>query len=214
MFILHLLKSIPYKVLSGFRISLFSLIVNCIFHSRKVIIQRFVKFRNSTLGDYSYIGYSSNINNSQIGMFCSISANVNIGLPTHPTNYISTSPIFFNTYNALKKTWVKVDTYDSSPRRTIIGNDVWIGLNSTILGGVRIGDGAIIAAHSLVTKDVPDYAIVGGIPAKILRYRFSEETIKKLLDLKWWNKTEKDLKKNIKFFSKKVNDNTLFDFEL
>lgn len=76
--------------------------------------------------------------------------------------------------------------YDCN-REVIIGNDVWIGAGVFIKGGIKIGDGAVIAAHAVVTKDVPPYAIVGGVPAKILKYRFTDDVIRKLLDLKWWD---------------------------
>lgn len=80
----------------------------------------------------------------------------------------------------------------------IIGNDVWIGQDVTILKGCHIGNGAVLASNSVITKDVPDYAIVGGIPAKIIKYRFSEEIIKKLLKLQWWD-LSLDLLENIPF---------------
>ena len=87
-------------------------------------------------------------------------------------------------------------------RPTNIGDDVWVGAGSIIMAGVTIGDGAIIAAGSVVTKDVPPYAIVGGVPAKILRYRFDEGVRKALLKLKWWNLPEEVLKQNIELFQK------------
>lgn len=87
-------------------------------------------------------------------------------------------------------------------RPTNIGDDVWVGAGSIIMAGVTIGDGAIIAVGSVVTKDVPPYAIVGGVPAKILRYRFDEGVRKALLKLKWWNLPEEVLKQNIELFQK------------
>ena len=81
-----------------------------------------------------------------------------------------------------------------------IGNDVWIGANAMILGGITIGDGAIIGAGAVVTKDIPPYAIVGGIPARIIRYRFPNDVINALLSSQWWNLSENILKSNIKVF--------------
>src|SRR3546814_12678566 len=103
--------------------------------------------RNSTINDYSYIGYNSNLNNVQIGKYCSISKNVNIGLSTHPIDWISTSPIFFSPNNGTGYRWTSERLYDDSPKRTKIGNDVWIGMNVTIMGGVTVGDGAIIRSE-------------------------------------------------------------------
>ena len=78
-----------------------------------------------------------------------------------------------------------------------IGNDVWVGFGATILSGVTIGDGAVIGARALVAKDVPPYAIVGGVPAKVIKYRFDDATIGRLLKLKWWNCKEKKIRKHV-----------------
>lgn len=83
-----------------------------------------------------------------------------------------------------------------------IGNDVWIGTRVIIMGGVKIGNGAVIGAGAIVTKDVPDYAIAVGVPAKVVKYRFSPDIIEKLLELQWWNLSEEELKENIKEFQR------------
>jgi acetyltransferase-like isoleucine patch superfamily enzyme len=119
-------------------------------------------------------------------------------LSSHPVNFLSTSPIFFSVNNATGHTWIDKDVYDDRPEPISIGNDVWIGMNVTIMGGVTIGNGAIIAAHSVVTKDVPAYAIVAGIPGKVIKYRFDEQMIAKLQKLRWWDLPETLLKKHIK----------------
>ncbi|WP_299485003.1 CatB-related O-acetyltransferase [uncultured Allomuricauda sp.] len=84
-----------------------------------------------------------------------------------------------------------------------IGNDVWIGRDAKIMDGVTVGDGSVIATGSIVTKDVPPYAIVGGVPAKVIKYRFDEETIEKLLKLKWWDFSEEKILQNKNFFNEK-----------
>lgn len=83
-----------------------------------------------------------------------------------------------------------------------IGNDVWIGYRAIIPVNVTVGDGAVIAAGAVVTKDVPPYAVVGGVPAKVIKYRFSQDVIEKLLDLRYWDRPDEEIKKNINLFQK------------
>lgn len=159
------------------------------------------RLKQVTLGDYSYVGKSSIIHGTTIGKFCSISDCCVIGLPSHPTNLLSTSPIFSSPKNALRKKWVESKSYQATVN-VKIGNDVWIGYGAMIPNNVCIGDGAIVAAGAVVTKDVPPYAIVGGVPAKVIKYRFSEEKIKKLLELKWWDKPVEEIKSHLDLFTK------------
>ena len=125
-----------------------------------------------------------------VGNFCSIANNVRIYLGgNHITNYVTTYP--FGTVPNNKKIFTNTNVdnmgHPSTNGNVVIGNDVWICDNVTIMSGVTIGDGAIIANNSHVVKDVPPYTIVGGNPAKVIKYRFTEEQIKYLLDIKWWN---------------------------
>jgi len=145
------------------------------------------------IGDFSYINRYSQVYSGKIGKFCSIGYGVRIGLPEHPTDIVSTSP---KIYRNIKSQDIK-DVY-SPP---VIGNDVWIGANAIMLQGVTIGDGAIVAAGAVVTKDVPPYAIVGGVPAKVIKYRFPDSTILKLLEIKWWDKPEEWILENVEKFS-------------
>lgn len=146
---------------------------------------------NSSLGRHSYVGYDCEIINCDIGAFCSIANNVVIGGANHPVSYISTSPVFFKGKAGTKR---KLGNLEMPPwEKTIIGNDVWIGSKSIILQGCIIGNGAVVGAGAVVTKNVPDYAIVAGVPAKQLRYRFTQEQIKKLLNIKWWEKSDEEL---------------------
>ena len=137
---------------------------------------------------YTYINSYTEVSSGLIGKFCSIAGFCMIGSNNHPTDWISTSP---NLYSIIEMIGNK--GYCEIKNAPIIGNDVWIGAHSVILKGVIVGDGAIVAAGSNVTKDIPPYAIVGGVPAKIIKYRFGKETIDKLLTIKWWNKNEKEL---------------------
>ena len=178
-----------------------SYVDNQSFINKKVQINRFCIIRKTTIDAYSYISRSCCLNNVEIGKFCSIAKNVNVGLAIHPINFISTSPIFFSPKNATGIKWTKDKSFEDNPKKTIIGNDVWIGSNVTIMGGLNIGNGAIIGANALVTKDIKPYSIVGGVPAILIRKRFEDKIIKKLLDIEWWNLKEENIKENIHLFT-------------
>ena len=132
------------------------------------------------------------LHNVTIGRYCSIAAGVSISPPEHPLEWLTASPV---SYAPQCFGWAEKLLEHGLPKAmpypythpVEIGKDVWIGSGAFIKGGVKIGDGAVVAAHAVVVKDVPPYAIVGGVPAKVIRYRFDEETIKALLELKWWN---------------------------
>lgn len=155
----------------------------------------------SNIGAFTYISYNSSIINSSIGRFCSIASGVNIGLATHRLDGVSTSPVFYSPNNALKISWSYKSFFDDSHKPVIIGNDVWIGTKAVIMGGVKIGDGAVIGACAVVTKDIPPYAICVGIPAKIVRYRFNPYDIAFLECIKWWELPEHILKQYIEQFN-------------
>jgi len=191
-------------------VSLFALIDNKSYVNRKAKINRQVKIFDSKIDSYSYVGSHSEILCTDIGKFCSIATNCSIGLATHSIKNISTSPIFTAKNNGTGCTWAKIDVFQESHRVTI-GHDVWIGKNVIIMGGLNIGDGAIIGAGSIVTKDVPPFAIAVGLPAKIIKYRFDESIIEKLTELKWWNMSEDILKDNIDLFQ--IENFTLEDLK-
>lgn len=146
------------------------------------------------LDDYSYIARNSNATNVQIGKFCSIGPNFCCGLGLHPTNGISTAPMFYSKAKQNGLTLVNDVVYEEQ-KQTTIGNDVFIGANVTIIDGVTIGDGAVIGAGAVVVKDIPPYAVAGGVPAKVIKYRFDQDIIEKLLKLKWWDWSDEDLQK-------------------
>lgn len=150
---------------------------NCFACTRKAPVRN--------LGRHTYLGstvYISNRNTS-IGAFCSLAGNISIGPSQHPLKFLSTHPFQYTDRHEIRP--VRKAAF-SPAAPVIVGNDVWIGTNVVIMDGLTIGDGAVIGANAVVTKDVPPYAIVGGVPAKIIRYRFSLEIIDKLLRLKWW----------------------------
>ena len=157
------------------------------------VLHRNVTFRGK-IGYGSYIGERSNLN-AIIGRYCSISSDVKTISGRHPaSNYVSTHPCFFSTKKQAGFTYVMEDSFaedvfvDADRHLVEIGNDVWIGTNVLIFPGVHIGNGAIVAAGAVVTKDVEPYSIVGGVPAKLIRNRFSDVQIKWLQEFKWWDK--------------------------
>ena len=149
------------------------------------------------LGAFSY-GVSGHYFACKIGRYCSFGEDVQVGRHSHPMHWFSTSPFFYQKYDSILGLPIppkfnfnfQADFISTSLptklKQTVIGNDVWIGHGAFILPGINIGHGAVIAAMSVVTKDVPAYAIAAGNPAKIIRYRFEDEHIKSLLEIKWW----------------------------
>ena len=142
------------------------------------------------IGAYTYIGRNTTVSSDTvIGRFCAIARGVEIGAFDHPTDWLSIHPFQYN-----KDHFTPVDGYGNAPRvpfqrpdGTVIGNDVWLGANAVLPRGVSVGNGAIVAAGAVVTKDVEPYAIVGGVPAGLIRYRFSQETIDRLQAAAWWD---------------------------
>ena len=174
--------------------------LNCSISPKSKVYMK-ARLNGVTMDDYSYIGKCSIIHNTSIGKYCSISACCVIGLPGHPTNLLSTSPLFTSPSNALKEKWVQEYVYKSEIK-VETGNDVWIGYGAMIPCNIKVGDGAIIAAGAVVTKDVPPYAIVGGVPARVIKYRFSNEVINRLLELRFWGCPENEIKMNLGLFKK------------
>ena len=184
-------------------------ITNCKFNNYNTIY-KYARLLNSEIGDYSYVARNSQIYNTKIGKFTCIGPNVNTGMGAHPSSeYVSSHPLFYSTLGQASGLTIVDKTLFEEHPTTEIGNDVWIGNNVNIKYGIKIGDGAIIGTGALVTKDVEPYSIVGGVPAKLIKYRFSENEIKNLQELKWWNndlqwiKENKHEFKNIKKFIEK-----------
>jgi acetyltransferase-like isoleucine patch superfamily enzyme len=152
-----------------------------------------VRLYNVKIDNYSYIGQYSHLQNVEIGKFCSIGPKCFFGWGIHPTHGISTAPMFYSTIRQNGMT-LSDENKVIEQKKIKIGNDVFIGMNVTILDGVTIGDGAVIGAGAVVSKDIPSYAIAIGNPIHILRYRFSNEIINALLEIKWWDLDDHDLK--------------------
>lgn len=206
------------KLICEFLLRIYSILPNLIFClsniKKDVKLGKNVKIApryllsNVIIGDFTYISSNSSIRNTLIGKYCSIGENFISGAAIHPTKCVSTSPLFYSTRKQCGKVIVDKNTIEEY-KPVKIGNDVFIGANVTILSGVTIGDGAILAAGAVVVKNVDPYSIVGGVPAKHIKYRFDTYIINRLLEIKWWNWTEEkqsiivDYFKNIEDFIKK-----------
>lgn len=156
-------------------------------------------YKRYNIGEYTYgsptvlYGREEGGGDLVIGKFCSIAEDVVILLGgNHRIDWVTTYP-----FNKLMEEFSGIKGHPTTKGDVIIGNDVWIGYKSLILSGVKIGDGAVIAACSVVTKDVEPYTIVAGNPAKPIRRRFSDEIINRLLAIQWWNKDINIIKKYI-----------------
>ena len=144
------------------------------------------------VGEYSYCGKNCSVLDTEIGSFCSIASYCAIGGAAHPLANVSTSPVFSHGRNVFGENLGDLPASKAKP--VVIGSDVWIGEAVFIKEGIQIGHGAVIGAHSVVTEDVPPYAVVAGTPAKIIRYRFTEEQIARLLASQWWTLPASELK--------------------
>lgn len=168
------------------------------------------KITNSKIGYGSYININSSLSFVKIGRYCSIADNVCVSIGNHPINYVSTHPAFYyNTEKQIGWTYHKGEPlFDEIYKypdgedfyQVIIGNDVWIGSHALLMGGIRIGDGAIIASGAVVTRDVEPYSIVGGVPAKLIKKRFTDEQIASLQRIKWWERTPNEIENDYRTF--------------
>jgi acetyltransferase-like isoleucine patch superfamily enzyme len=158
-----------------------------------------VMITDSSFGDHTFIQKNSAVNCASVGKFCSIAAGVSIGLGQHPASYISTHPAFYSSSQPIAKTFSAKDNFVPL-RRTVVGHDVWIGQNAMVMDGVTVATGAIVAAGAVVTKNVPEYSIVAGVPAKVIRYRFDENVRDGIIKTRWWDQDEQWLEANCGMF--------------
>jgi len=182
--------------------------------NEQVKLAPFAKIMNSSLSGNLFLGLSSCINRSDLGRYvgvsyfsyladtctgnyCTFGSRISVGAFSHPTNFLTVHEVGYrNTVESYGETMLASDSpgyLEARSVKTEIGNDVWVGDNSVILKGVKIGNGAIVAAGSIVTKDVAPYSIVGGNPARIIRMRFSDDIVEKIQATKWWEHSMKEL---------------------
>ena len=182
--------SLPKRLAS--HIALFCILQEAVVDKTAAICSG-VRFYRGKIGKYSYIGNNSFVSDTDIGSFTSISTDCYIGGTSHPTDWVSTSPVFHKWENIMKKNFARHEF--EIFKRTTIGNDVWIGNRVMIKAGVKIANGAVIGMGSIVTKNIGPYEIWAGNPARLIRKRFGDETIDALEKMKWWewddNKIEK-----------------------
>ena len=167
---------------------------------RKVTVYGGATIANASIGDHSYVGGDCTLKNCSVGKFCSVGRNVQVGLGIHPTGHVSTYPGFYSINASGATRFAKQGSVQESVPVTI-GNDVWIGNNAMIGDGVNIGDGAVVGAGAVVTRSVPPYAVVGGVPAKPIGMRFDEDKVRFLLAFQWWDRDDAFLEKNVSLFA-------------
>ena len=178
---------------------------------KECLIEENVKlYENCQIGDYTYININSHVDSKvKIGKFCSISSNVYIGIVDHYINTVTTHPIIYNQFWRdrfdIGKNQNQLDFPKNYEKESTIGNDVLIGTGAIIKRGIRIGDGAVIGAGAVVVKDVEPYAVVGGMPAKVLYYRFGKNEISELEKIKWWDWNKEKISKAYKHMND-IND--------
>lgn len=161
--------------------------------TKTTAIKPLAKLERSSIGKCTYIGTMAAVYDCEIGNFCSIAREAYVGGARHPIGWVTTSPCFHIKNNATGVCYAE-NPYEWKVR-TCIGNDVWIGERAKILTGVTIGNGAVIGGGSVVTKDVGAYEIWAGNPARLIRKRFSDETIKRVENTRWWDLDDDELRK-------------------
>lgn len=174
------------KALPGFWASAFSYAdPDCCFEGYNQLYRGALVYR-STLGRATYLTEGARVSHSSLGRYCSIGHQAMVGgLGRHPTDSLSTHPAFYSSAEPSGLNFGVAGDFDELPW-TDIGHDVWIGARAIVLDGRRVGNGAIIGAGAVVTRDVEPYAIVAGLPARVVRYRFAPETVRELCNWPWW----------------------------
>lgn len=157
---------------------------------------------DSTIGAYTYLSQSCIVINSDIRPYSCLGRECKLGLGSHPLEEnVSISPLFYDLVNPLGITFVKEKLWRQDTGKVLVAGNVWIGSGVTVLDGVSLGEGCVVGAGAVVTKNVPPYAIVAGVPARLIRLRFSQEKIEKIIALRWTNWEMKKIERNIEFLT-------------
>jgi virginiamycin A acetyltransferase len=173
-----------------------------------VRVERNTVVHASRIGCYSYIGERSFVLAADIGRFCSGAQGVILGASGHPLDRVTT-----HTFPWHPADGGFVDSTGLSVERLRIGHDVWVGCNAVVLSGITVGNGAVIAAGAVVTRDVPDYAIVAGVPARLIRFRYSELLLTPLKALSWWEWPDEVLRKHVSLFQAPLNKHVIEELQ-
>ncbi len=153
-----------------------------------VEIHEFAQVRDSVVGDYCYLQEYVGLLNTDMGKFCAIAAMVRIGAPNHPYERVTQHRLTYTPEYYWPAQQRDADFFvRRGTDRVTVGNDVWMGLGVIILPGVKVGDGAVVAAGAVVTRDVEPYTVVGGVPARMIKRRFASDAAQRLQKLQWWN---------------------------
>lgn len=182
--------------------------------ARYVVIGKHASLREGSIGRASYVGDYTRIKNTTIGAFCSIGPDVILGgLGKHPVDHLSSHPAFYSNIGQSGLSFSNIITFEEQAH-TQVGNDVWIGARAVVLDGVMIGDGAIVAAGAVVVRDVPAFSVVGGVPAKVIRYRFQPDTIEALGRIRWWDLKDNALRElTCEFFRSPFDESRIAQLE-
>ena len=180
-----------------------SIIERATFGARCAVGRRNI-ISNSSIGKGSSTQGNTTIRFSDVGKYCAIAWNVTIGAPNHDIRRLAMAELDYEFPEMEHERLVSFDELACG-----VGNDVWIAAGAHVLRGSRIGDGAVVAANAVVTKDVPPYAIVAGVPARVKGYRFTESQISRLLEIKWWDFDEEVLARAKELFEGKLTDETI-----
>lgn len=180
-------------------------------------VQRNCDIMRVKVDDYSIIEKNAVIHDAIIGKFCEISWHCSIGGDNHNYKLPTIHHWYWNKSFGFEEDAKAIGGQNFRSKikneECVIGNDVWIGSGVTVNRKVHVGNGAILASGTVVTKDVPDYAIVGGVPGRVIKYRFDEQTIKRLLAIEWWNWPYEVLKENRHLFEIEISEESLVKME-